>query len=593
MQTSQPVKGVVHATLFRSPTKIPSEYIEKIAERDLDHCRCRTLCWPSWPWTMRGSLCPLNFLLRRLNLCLIVALVLSAAGEDDNVTAGSAAYVAPREAYVSLLYGNYYLLPVRVMMRSLLDHNPDVAQGLRARVVVVTGDTAAESVARLEADGIQVLNIGTVESPYMTKQKVASRFSAVMTKLAAFNLDKFDKVVFIDADALVIGDISELFLCGSFCAAFINPCYFNSGLMVITPSKQTYHDMMQRLPRLDSYDGGDQGFFNSFYPHMLSAPMFDPNLSHANISRDRPQFSRLPISFHADHSAFYPAFRWDHSESRCAGPAREIEWLGPTIFKPWLWYTYAFADLSWSWHKYRAMLDNPLSQGERTESNAYLIILSCYILLLPFLSLLGLKNYIASFACVMKLRVFVCRLLVSNIPKKSPFTSVHRRYSMLLPIFLTYMVWCIAFFLSILVVPPRISPSIAIFTFVHVRATTTFMLLAVVLGSFGCCAQRRVRGCAKRDHSEMAPHANRLDNAEILSPLSRIMLECMLWSLLDALYIVFHLWLMWNIKFSSWMSRVTYYAGYVSSQLFLAFVMMVRACVLWLTFASMLPVISI
>jgi lipopolysaccharide biosynthesis glycosyltransferase len=44
-----------------------------------------------------------------------------------------------------------------------------------------------------------------------------------------------------------------------------NDTLFNSGLMVLRPSKDTFREMMSQLPTFESYNGGDQGFLNSFF----------------------------------------------------------------------------------------------------------------------------------------------------------------------------------------------------------------------------------------------------------------------------------------------------------------------------------------
>lgn len=58
------------------------------------------------------------------------------------------------------------------------------------------------------------------------------RFVKVMNKLMAWRLTEYDKVILLDSDTIFLRNIDELFGCGSFCAAFINPCIFHTGLLV-------------------------------------------------------------------------------------------------------------------------------------------------------------------------------------------------------------------------------------------------------------------------------------------------------------------------------------------------------------------------
>jgi glycogenin glucosyltransferase len=56
------------------------------------------------------------------------------------------------------------------------------------------------------------------------------------------------------------------------------PDKFNAGVMVLRPSKDVFDDMISRLPQSNgdnkkctSYDGGDTGFLNSYYPQWYSS----------------------------------------------------------------------------------------------------------------------------------------------------------------------------------------------------------------------------------------------------------------------------------------------------------------------------------
>jgi len=48
------------------------------------------------------------------------------------------------------------------------------------------------------------------------------------------------------------------------------PDKFNAGVMVIAPSRHTFRDMMDRIHTTVSYDGGDTGFLNAYYPNWYS-----------------------------------------------------------------------------------------------------------------------------------------------------------------------------------------------------------------------------------------------------------------------------------------------------------------------------------
>jgi hypothetical protein len=198
----------------------------------------------------------------------------------------------------------------------------------------------------------------------------------------------------MDSDILILGDMSGLFGCGSFCAMFIDPCIFNSGIMVITPSTVLFNDLVENMGQIDSYDGADLGYFNGiflfiacccavvhcihwfvltgYFSELYEAPLFNPEKG-GNTLFDNAHFDptivktwtplpkeqyireykkrirRLPYRYHSDHKhlmyqgVFHP----------CKRP-QAIEMLGAA--KPWLWWTYPISDYSWRWYEIRKKL---------------------------------------------------------------------------------------------------------------------------------------------------------------------------------------------------------------------------------------------
>ncbi len=61
--------------------------------------------------------------------------------------------------------------------------------------------------------------------------------------------------MFVDADALVIKNMDDIFGCPGFCAALRHSERFNSGVMVLEPSLETYNDIMTRIKEMPSYTG--------------------------------------------------------------------------------------------------------------------------------------------------------------------------------------------------------------------------------------------------------------------------------------------------------------------------------------------------
>ena len=48
------------------------------------------------------------------------------------------------------------------------------------------------------------------------------------------------------------------------------PDHFNAGVLLIKPNMDIYEDMISKREILPSYDGGDTGFLNAYFPNWYS-----------------------------------------------------------------------------------------------------------------------------------------------------------------------------------------------------------------------------------------------------------------------------------------------------------------------------------
>ncbi|KAK9169915.1 hypothetical protein Syun_002055 [Stephania yunnanensis] len=113
------------------------------------------------------------------------------------------------EAYVTLLYGDEFLLGVRVLGKSIRGTGSN-----RDMVVLVSEGVSDYAKNLLQAD-----------------------------------------VVYLDADTIVVKNIDDLFKCGKFCANLKHSERLNSGVMVVEPSESLFEDMMSKVKTLQSYTG--------------------------------------------------------------------------------------------------------------------------------------------------------------------------------------------------------------------------------------------------------------------------------------------------------------------------------------------------
>jgi glycogenin glucosyltransferase len=77
------------------------------------------------------------------------------------------------------------------------------------------------------------------------------------TKLHLWSLEQFSKVVFLDADTLVLKNVDDLFDHDEFsaCPDIGWPDCFNSGVFVAQPNKETFQRLISFSEAQGSFDG--------------------------------------------------------------------------------------------------------------------------------------------------------------------------------------------------------------------------------------------------------------------------------------------------------------------------------------------------
>ena len=89
---------------------------------------------------------------------------------------------------------------------------------------------------RRNNEGVKVVVVDDISNPYRHQANFDTRFLFTLNKIYAWKLTEYERVVMLDADNLFLRNPEELFQCGQFCAAFINPCIFHTGLFVLEVS---------------------------------------------------------------------------------------------------------------------------------------------------------------------------------------------------------------------------------------------------------------------------------------------------------------------------------------------------------------------
>ncbi|WVY94152.1 hypothetical protein V8G54_033240 [Vigna mungo] len=338
------------------------------------------------------------------------------------------------EAYVTLLYGDEFLLGVRVLGKSIRNTGSS-----KDMVVLVSDGVSDYAKSLLRADGWIVELISLLANPNRVRPK---RFWGVYTKLKIFNMTDYKKVVYLDADTIVVKNIDDLFKCVKFCANLKHSERLNSGVMVVEPSQTVFNDMISKIKTTASYTGGDQGFLNSYFSGFPNAHVFEPNLSPEVLNtRPVPEMERLSTLYNADVGLYMLANKLNYAGSAhlssvemedilgLVAQINDYPWmvdenelrvihytLGP--LKPWDWWTSWLLKPVDVWQDVREQLEESLpgTGGGQNPKDRFIVK---FLFLLPLCALLflcyrsfmkGTSVHFVEAQYVIKLDTFIIRL---------------------------------------------------------------------------------------------------------------------------------------------------------------------------------------
>lgn len=173
----------------------------------------------------------------------------------------------PKYSFVTFLGTDSFLPGVLALNHSLKKYNTRYAL-----LVLVTDLVSSAYLEILKQKKIEYKPIEIIQNPHQLINDTRN-FKHMFTKLRIFELDEFDKVVYLDADMLVCNNIEELFDTPHMSAVVAGRLYpgneswkdFNAGFLVIEPDKGLFDRLVASINFLPSDDGGDQGFLHAFY----------------------------------------------------------------------------------------------------------------------------------------------------------------------------------------------------------------------------------------------------------------------------------------------------------------------------------------
>jgi glycogenin len=220
-------------------------------------------------------------------------------------------------AYVTLVTSDSYVAGAGVLARSLQ------ATGTKRQIwcLVANKNLSASSLEILRSIFDGVTEVDCIDSGDKANLALLGRpeLGPTFTKLHLWSLIQFEKVVFLDADTLVLKNIDDLFEREEFsaCADIGWPDCFNSGVFVATPNEETYQNLMKLAEKEGSFDGGDQGLLNAYFSDWSIGPS----------SRRIPFTYNLTINASYSYAPAYARFKND---------VKVVHFIGTQ--KPWTYY---------------------------------------------------------------------------------------------------------------------------------------------------------------------------------------------------------------------------------------------------------------
>ncbi|XP_065020197.1 UDP-glucuronate:xylan alpha-glucuronosyltransferase 1-like isoform X2 [Musa acuminata AAA Group] len=163
-----------------------------------------------------------------------------------------------REAYATILHSaEVYVCGAIAAARSIR-----LAGSTRDLVILVDESISDHHRSGLTAAGWKVRVIQRIRNPKAEKNAY-NEYN--YSKFRLWQLTEYDKVIFIDADLLILRNIDFLFGMPEISATGNNATIFNSGVMVVEPCNCTFQLLMDHINEITSYNGGDQGYLNEIF----------------------------------------------------------------------------------------------------------------------------------------------------------------------------------------------------------------------------------------------------------------------------------------------------------------------------------------
>ncbi|KAH8502637.1 hypothetical protein Peur_066500 [Populus x canadensis] len=203
-----------------------------------------------------------------------------------------------REAYATILHSAHvYVCGAIAAAQSIR-----LSGSNRDLVILVDETISVYHRSGLEAAGWKIRTIQRIRNPKAEKDAYNEwNYS----KFRLWQLTDYDKIIFIDADLLILRNIDFLFGMPEISATGNNASLFNSGVMVIEPSNCTFNLLMEHINEIESYNGGDQGYLNEVFTWWHRIPKHMNFLKHFWIGDEEDVKQKKTRLFGAEPPILY------------------------------------------------------------------------------------------------------------------------------------------------------------------------------------------------------------------------------------------------------------------------------------------------
>jgi alpha-N-acetylglucosamine transferase len=181
-------------------------------------------------------------------------------------------------AFVSIITSDNYLPGLLVLHASLSS-----TDSVYPFHVLLTSEISEKTLSILNDRHISYSVISQkIQNP--TDVSTNHRWFSTYSKLFVFDQTQYEKIVYLDADMLILRNIDELFSfshmsatnAGGMLPRKASWTHLNSGVFVLEPSHLLFTDMVSKIGKIEKLESGgstdrprygsDQDFLNAYYP---------------------------------------------------------------------------------------------------------------------------------------------------------------------------------------------------------------------------------------------------------------------------------------------------------------------------------------